>query len=182
MKSSCISLQSTDSFDHAIWLCAAYPLLPSRGWCGKDGSNASGVAYTHCQIEQSRSTALWQRWHANIQMSSSACFLHYVSMTLRLSRRSKSGSEFPIRRARRRLTIPHYESCASQAKHLNLGVEAHVIDGVPVRVTRVARTVADCFKFRSKVGLDVALEALREAWRTKRVSMDDLWRDATLCR
>lgn len=65
---------------------------------------------------------------------------------------------------------------------LNLGVEAHVIDGVPVRVTRVARTVADCFKFRSKVGLDVALEALREAWRTKRVSMDDLWRDATLCR
>ena len=37
---------------------------------------------------------------------------------------------------------------------LNLGVEAHVIDGVPVRVTRVARTVADCFKFRSKVGLE----------------------------
>ena len=65
---------------------------------------------------------------------------------------------------------------------LTCGVEHHVIDGVPVRVTSVARTVADCFKFRNKIGLDVALEALQEAWRAKRVSMDDLWRYATLCR
>jgi predicted transcriptional regulator of viral defense system len=62
------------------------------------------------------------------------------------------------------------------------GVEEHAIDGVPVRVTSVARTVADCFKFRNKIGLDVALEALQEAWRAKRVSMDELWRYATLCR
>ncbi|MGE3482548.1 MAG: AbiEi antitoxin N-terminal domain-containing protein, partial [Gammaproteobacteria bacterium] len=53
------------------------------------------------------------------------------------------------------------------------GVEEHAIDGVPVRVTSVARTVADCFKFRNKIGLDVALEALQEAWRAKRVSMDE---------
>jgi len=65
---------------------------------------------------------------------------------------------------------------------LTHGVEDHVIDGVPVRVTGVARTVADCFKFRNKIGLDVALEALQEAWRAKRVSMDELWRYATLCR
>lgn len=62
------------------------------------------------------------------------------------------------------------------------GVEEHAIDGVPVRATSVARTVADCFKFRNKIGLDVALEALQEAWRAKRVSMDELWRYATLCR
>ena len=62
------------------------------------------------------------------------------------------------------------------------GVEENAIDGVPVRVTSVARTVADCFKFRNKIGLDVALEALQEAWRAKRVSMDDLWHYATLCR
>jgi predicted transcriptional regulator of viral defense system len=62
------------------------------------------------------------------------------------------------------------------------GVEQYAIDGVPVRVTSVARTVADCFKFRNKIGLDVALEALQEAWRAKRVSMDELWRYATLCR
>lgn len=65
---------------------------------------------------------------------------------------------------------------------LTHGVEDHVVDGVSVRVTSVARTVADCFKFRNKIGLDVALEALQEAWRTKRVSMDELWRYATLCR
>ena len=65
---------------------------------------------------------------------------------------------------------------------LTRGVEDHVIDGVPVRVTSVARTVADCFKFRNKIGLDVALEALQEAWRAKRASMDELWRYATLCR
>jgi len=65
---------------------------------------------------------------------------------------------------------------------LTHGLEDHVIDGVPVRVTSVARTVADCFKFRNKIGLDVALEALQEAWRTRRVNMDELWRYAALCR
>ena len=54
------------------------------------------------------------------------------------------------------------------------GIEEHPIDGVTVRVTNVARTVADCFKFRNKIGLDVAMEALREAWRARRVSMDEL--------
>jgi predicted transcriptional regulator of viral defense system len=65
---------------------------------------------------------------------------------------------------------------------LTEGVEEHLIDGVPVRVTNVARTVADCFKFRNKIGVDVALEALQESWRAKRVSMDELWRFAVLCR
>jgi predicted transcriptional regulator of viral defense system len=65
---------------------------------------------------------------------------------------------------------------------LTEGIEDHQIDGVTVRVTGVARTVADCFKFRNKIGLDVAMEALREAWANKRVSMDELWRYATLCR
>lgn len=65
---------------------------------------------------------------------------------------------------------------------LTVGVERYAIDGVPVRVTNEARTVADCFKFRNKIGLDVALEALQEAWRAKRASMDELWRYATHCR
>jgi len=62
------------------------------------------------------------------------------------------------------------------------GIEERQVDGVTVRVTNVARTVADCFKFRNKIGLDVAMEALQEAWRAKRVSMDELWRFATLFR
>lgn len=56
------------------------------------------------------------------------------------------------------------------------GIEIVVLDGAPVRVYNLAKTITDCFKLRSKVGLEVALEALREAWRQRRVTMDELWR------
>jgi len=62
------------------------------------------------------------------------------------------------------------------------GVEEHEVEGAPLRVYSLAKTVADCFKYRNKIGLDVALEALREALRTRRVSIDDLWRFARICR
>ena len=62
------------------------------------------------------------------------------------------------------------------------GMETHLIDGVPVKVYGVAKTVADCFKFRNKVGLDVALEALREGWKERKFTMDELWREAKICR
>lgn len=62
------------------------------------------------------------------------------------------------------------------------GIETHLIDGIPVRIYSVAKTVADCFKFRNKVGLDVALEALRDGWRSKRFTMDELWHYAKICR
>ena len=65
---------------------------------------------------------------------------------------------------------------------LTEGIEEHLVDGVAVRVTGVAKTVADCFKYRNKIGLDVALEALREAWREKRMTSDDLWQYAKVCR
>lgn len=65
---------------------------------------------------------------------------------------------------------------------LTSGVETHLIDGVPVRVTSVAKTVADCFKYRNKIGLDVALEALRETLRNRRTTMDAIWREAKVCR
>lgn len=65
---------------------------------------------------------------------------------------------------------------------LTSGVEEHRVDGVTVRVTSVAKSVADCFKYRNKIGLDVALEALREAWNAKRVNMDELWHCAQICR
>jgi predicted transcriptional regulator of viral defense system len=65
---------------------------------------------------------------------------------------------------------------------LTEGVEEHVVDGVTIRITGVAKTVADCFKYRNKIGLDVALEALREAWQEKRMTSDDIWRSAKICR
>jgi predicted transcriptional regulator of viral defense system len=65
---------------------------------------------------------------------------------------------------------------------LNAGVEEHRIDGVSVPVFIPAKTVADCFKYRNKIGLDVAIEALRECLRSKRCTMDDLWQYAKICR
>jgi len=65
---------------------------------------------------------------------------------------------------------------------LSEGIESHSIEGVAVRVYNVAKTLADVFKYRNKIGLDVALEALREAWRDRRFKMDDIHRYARVCR
>ncbi len=62
------------------------------------------------------------------------------------------------------------------------GIEEHRIEHSTVQVYCLAKTVLDCFKFRHQIGLDVALEALREAWRSRQVTMDDLWRYAAICR
>ena len=66
---------------------------------------------------------------------------------------------------------------------VDYGVATVAISGVVrIPVTDVAKTIADCFKFRNKIGLDVALEALRDAWQQKKVTMDELWRAAEHCR
>jgi len=65
---------------------------------------------------------------------------------------------------------------------LTEGIEEHVVDGVTVRVTSVSKTVADCFKYRNKIGIDVALEALREAWTARRLNSDEIWRYAKIDR
>lgn len=61
--------------------------------------------------------------------------------------------------------------------------QMHVaVDGVQVPVFNPAKTIADCFKYRNKIGLDVALEALREGWRQRKVTMDDLFAYAAINR
>lgn len=62
------------------------------------------------------------------------------------------------------------------------GMEQHIIEGVSVKVYNPAKTVADCFKYRNKIGLDVALEALRECRRERKCTNDDLWKYAKVCR
>ena len=62
------------------------------------------------------------------------------------------------------------------------GIEAHSVDGGTLRVYSPAKTVADCFKFRSKVGMETAIQALRAAYRERKTSMDELWRAAKVCR
>ncbi len=65
---------------------------------------------------------------------------------------------------------------------LTYGVEEHTVEGVPVKVYSPAKTVADCFKYRNKIGLEVALEALRDCWHRRKATMDELYHAAVVCR
>lgn len=75
------------------------------------------------------------------------------------------------------LRITRYSSAT-----LHFGVEEHRKGGAIVRVFAPGKTVADCFKFRNKVGLDVALEALRDCLATRKTTHDELWKAAKICR
>ena len=85
------------------------------------------------------------------------------------------------------MRVPHISGVPLRAVFFSgaafsAGIETHLIAGAPIRVYSPAKTVADCFKYRNKVGLDVALEALRDAWRQRRATMDELWHFAKVCR
>jgi predicted transcriptional regulator of viral defense system len=62
------------------------------------------------------------------------------------------------------------------------GIEIREIEGVTVRVYSLAKTIADCFKFRNRIRIDVALEALRKCLHARLASVDDIWRYAKVCR
>ena len=81
-----------------------------------------------------------------------------------------------------RLDWPPLRVVRFSGEALTAGVETRTMGSKQVRVTNVAKTVADCFKFRSLVCLDVAIEALREALRARAASVDELWRYAAICR
>ena len=80
------------------------------------------------------------------------------------------------------ISYPPVRFVTMSSESLQAGVETHSIEGVPVKVFSPAKTVVDCFKFRSKVGLDVALEALREGWSQRKFTMDELIGYAGICR
>ena len=65
---------------------------------------------------------------------------------------------------------------------LTEGVETHKIDRVTVRIYSAAKTVADCFKYRNKIGSEVAVEALKDSLKKYRRGADTLWRLAKICR
>ena len=79
-----------------------------------------------------------------------------------------------------RLDQPALRVVRMSGSALTEGIEVTEIDGVQVRVFSPAKTIADCFKYRNKIGLDVALEALRDGWRKGKLKMDDLWHYATV--
>lgn len=65
---------------------------------------------------------------------------------------------------------------------LRYGVQDATVHGVPIRITSPARTVVDCFRYRNKIGLDVALEALTDVLRSRKVTVDELTRAAEVGR
>lgn len=81
-----------------------------------------------------------------------------------------------------RLDYPPLRAVRFSESSRQPGLEIHRVQKTPIRITGIAKTLADCFKFRNKIGLDVALEALRDARRANRVDADDLWRAAKIDR
>ena len=65
---------------------------------------------------------------------------------------------------------------------LSEGIEKQFVEGVTVRVYSAAKTVADCFKFRNKIGVDIAIEALKDCLRQKKATVNEIYRYSKICR
>ena len=81
-----------------------------------------------------------------------------------------------------KVSSPRVRFVRMSAPALHFGVSQHQESGATLPVFSPAKTVADCFKFRHKIGLDVAIEALKESRRLKKASIDELWAAAKVCR
>ncbi|MGA2261929.1 MAG: transcriptional regulator [Acidobacteriota bacterium] len=88
----------------------------------------------------------------------------------------------PEKARRPRLEYPRLRVARFSGVALTEGLETHPIEGVAVRIYSAAKTVADCFKYRNKVGIDVAVEALKDYSRMHRGGADELVRFARICR
>jgi predicted transcriptional regulator of viral defense system len=91
---------------------------------------------------------------------------------LAIDRKARKPARLPAR-----TTIVRYSG-----QMLTYGVVTQSMQGVPVRLTNPARTVVDCFRYRNKVGLDVAMEALRDAVRSRKAMVSEIDRAAEVCR
>ena len=118
-----------------------------------------------------------KRYPGGVVCLASALFFHgigtqmpYETWMMRSDRKTPPNRDFPVR----------FVYCTGAA--FSHGVETHRIEGAEVSVYAPAKTVADCFKYRNKIGVDVALEALREGWGARRFTMDELWQAAKVCR
>lgn len=88
----------------------------------------------------------------------------------------------PEKARKPRLDYPRLRVARFSGQALTEGIETHRVEGVEIRVYSAAKTVADCFKYRHKVGIDVAVEALRDFTRRHRDGATDLARFARICR
>ena len=67
-------------------------------------------------------------------------------------------------------------------KSFSEGIEEHKVEGGTIKVYSPAKTVADCFKYRNKIGLDVSIEALRDCMRDRKATIDEIWHFAKISR
>lgn len=81
-----------------------------------------------------------------------------------------------------KIASPRLKVVRASGKSLTEGIERHCVEGVDVLIYGAAKTVVDCFKYRRLVGMEAAIEALRECRRKRCASMDDIWRFAEFCR
>lgn len=81
-----------------------------------------------------------------------------------------------------RISSPTVRFVRFSGQAMRYGSKEYAVRGGKLKVYTPAKTVADCFKFRHKIGTDVAIEALKECYRLKKASMDDLWAAAKVCR
>ncbi|UXI68090.1 type IV toxin-antitoxin system AbiEi family antitoxin domain-containing protein [Tahibacter amnicola] len=105
--------------------------------------------------------------------------LQFHELTTQLPRRVwitlPRGSHLP------KLDHPPLKMIQASGDAYASGVEIHTVNNVELRVFCIAKTIADCFKHRSKIGIDAAIEALKEA-KTRGVTNDSLWHFAKICR
>ncbi len=135
----------------------------------RENSNGLVGASILCPGRNCRSITRWSKW-----------------LSVRLTRTSQNPHEvwIAIGPKDRKPTIeyPSIKVVRYGDERFEIGLENHQLEGTLVRVYSVARTVVDLFSYRNKVGLDVALEALREGWRSRRFTLAEINRIAGLCR
>lgn len=106
--------------------------------------------------------------------------LRFHDLTTQLPSQVWMAIDFKARHPREHILPIRITRFSGQA--LSQGIETHMIEGVLVRVYCPAKTIADCFKYRNKIGLDVAIEALRDGLQKRKCTVDDLWHYARVCR
>ena len=88
----------------------------------------------------------------------------------------------PEKARKPRIDSPRLRVTRFSGESLTEGIETHRLENVDIRVYSAAKTIADCFKYRNKIGIDVAVEALRDFSRRHRGGATDLARFARICR
>ncbi|MCQ2380300.1 MAG: hypothetical protein MJ025_05200 [Victivallaceae bacterium] len=80
------------------------------------------------------------------------------------------------------LSYPSVRYFSFSGEAFSKAIEPHMLNGTTVKVYSVEKTIVDCFKYRNKVGLDIAVAALREAANQNRIDYNSLWESAKICR